>query len=75
MFECVVENEKIKRSQLLHIGDNFIIDYLSPIRHNIKSIRVKKKKYKNNLNKFIDIFSQNDDFYYISSKDNKNNLF
>ena len=64
LLPYVIEKESIKKSELIHIGDNLKHDYLSPIMNGIKSIRVKRKKYKNNLNKFISIFSHSNDFYY-----------
>lgn len=64
LFEYVIEKEKIKKTELIHIGDNLIIDYLSPIMKNMKSIKIKRKKYKNSLDKFINLLSQNNEFYY-----------
>jgi predicted HAD superfamily hydrolase len=63
LFDYVIEHEHIKKNQLVHIGDNLIIDCLSPIRHHIRSIKVPRKKYNSNLDKFIDKFAPIDDFY------------
>ena len=43
LFKSLLKEEKISNKQLIHIGDNFIGDYLSPKKLNIKAILIKTK--------------------------------
>lgn len=45
LFEQIIMDNKITASQLLHIGDNVLGDFLIPIFKRIKTARIKRQKY------------------------------
>lgn len=61
LFDVVLNDLKIKPNLLLHIGDSFKADFLSPKSLKIKSILYKRKKIRNNIieNDIVDSFLSN----------------
>ncbi len=43
IFKNILKEEHISNSQLIHIGDNFLGDFLAPKKLNIKSVLIKRK--------------------------------
>lgn len=52
-FSWVLEKEKINRNQLIHIGDNYISDFIMPRKLGIRSFHLKSKQVKKNTNNLI----------------------
>ena len=46
IFKYVMNDMNIKNTEIIHIGDSWKADYISPLRLNIKSFHVKKNNYK-----------------------------
>lgn len=55
IFKNILKEEHISNSQLIHIGDNFLGDFLAPKKLNIKSVLIKRKvknsEFESNNNK------------------------
>ena len=53
IFESVLCGEKINRKLLIHIGDNFVSDFIMPRKKGIKSLYIKKKKIEQNAQNIV----------------------
>ena len=68
LFKYVLKTEKIKCSNLIHIGDNYIADILGARKCNVSAVHISKKNIKYNnkkFKKFIKESNKYDVFYSI----------